>query len=105
MRRDGPEPPRARYPEAYRASESPNSLGSDWRQQQEEARFGVKRGRMAPLGQVIGEINRRAPGRQLDAGIEDIGGRPVYRVRWMTANGRRVDYIVDAATGAILGEH
>ncbi len=28
--------------------------------------------------------------------------RPIYRVRWMTHNGRRMDYLIDAATGAIL---
>ena len=27
---------------------------------------------------------------------------PIYRVRWMTRDGRRVDYLIDAATGAIL---
>jgi uncharacterized membrane protein YkoI len=26
----------------------------------------------------------------------------VYRVQWVTDQGRRVDYIVDAASGAIL---
>ena len=81
-----------------------NSLGADWREQQEEARQGVRHGQLAPLGRVIQGIGRRAPGRQLDTGIEYRGGRPVYRVRWVTAHGRRIDYIVDAATGAILGE-
>jgi hypothetical protein len=82
----------------------PNSLGADWRQQQEEARSGVGRGRFAPLGQVIEGIQRRAPGRQLDAGIEYDGGRAIYRVRWITLRGRRIDFLVDAASGAILGE-
>ena len=81
-----------------------NSLGADWREQQDEARQGVRHGQWAPLGRVIQGIGRRAPGRQLDTGIEYHAGRPVYRVRWVTAHGRRVDYIVDAATGAILGE-
>lgn len=82
----------------------PNSLGADWREQQEEARAGVRGGQMAPLGQVIEEIRRRSPGRQLDAGIELQGGREVYRVRWMDAHGQRSDYIVDAQTGAILSQ-
>jgi uncharacterized membrane protein YkoI len=80
----------------------PNSLGADWREQQDEARWGVRRGEMKPLGRVIEGIGRRTPGRQLDAGIEYEGGRAVYRVRWITTHGRRIDYIVDAATGAIL---
>jgi hypothetical protein len=88
-------PPRAR---------APNSLGADWRLQQEEARSGVRQGQFAPLGRVIAEIGRRAPGRQLDAGIEYDGGRAVYRVRWITLRGRRMDFLVDAASGAIIGE-
>jgi hypothetical protein len=82
----------------------PNSLGAGWREQQEEARFGVGRGRFAPLGQVIEGIQRRMPGRQLDSGIEYEGGRAIYRVRWITVHGRRIDFLVDAATGAILGQ-
>jgi hypothetical protein len=82
----------------------PNSLGADWRQQQEEARYGVRRGQFTPLGHVIESLQRRAPGRQLDAGIEYDGGRAIYRVRWITVHGRRIDFLVDAATGAILGE-
>jgi hypothetical protein len=94
-----------RYPPGYGFGGAPpriNSLGADWREQQDEARRGVRYGRMAPLGRVIETIRQRTPGRQLDAGIEYLGDRPVYRVRWVTVQGRRVDYLVDAATGAIL---
>jgi YebC/PmpR family DNA-binding regulatory protein len=41
----------------------------------------------------------------LDAGLEDHGGRPVYRVRWQAANGERIDFIVDARSGAIIGRN
>ncbi|HLZ84545.1 MAG TPA: PepSY domain-containing protein [Caulobacteraceae bacterium] len=58
--------------------------------------------RMASLGWVIESIQRRSPGRQLDADVGYMEGRPVYRVRWLTAHGRRMDYIVDAESGAIL---
>jgi hypothetical protein len=94
-------PPFAPYAAPY--TPRTNSLGADWREQQEEARQGVRQGQMAPLGRVIAGIRERTPGRQLDVGIEYLGARPVYRVRWMTAHGRRVDYIVDAGSGAILG--
>jgi hypothetical protein len=100
-----PMPYRLPPPGAYRPPPSVgNSLGANWREQQDEARQGVRVGQLAPLGRVIQEIGRRSPGRQLDTGIEYQGGRAIYRVRWVTANGRRVDYMVDAATGAILGE-
>ncbi|HEY2048819.1 MAG TPA: PepSY domain-containing protein [Caulobacteraceae bacterium] len=93
------------YPPGYAGpARRPNSLGPDWRQQQEEARFGVRHGHFAPLGRVIDSLERRSPGRQLDAGIEYDGGRPVYRVRWITNHGRRIDFLVDAVTGAVIGE-
>jgi uncharacterized membrane protein YkoI len=86
------DPPPGRY----------DSLGADWGAQQNEARRGVKQGRYTPLATVIAEINRRTPGYQLDAGLEEADGKPVYRVRWAASNGRRIDYIVDAVSGAIL---
>lgn len=82
-----------------------DSLGAGWRQQQDEVRQGVTQRRLAPLAQVIEQIRLRTPGRQLDAGLEYQGDRAVYRVRWMTTDGRRIDYIIDATTGAILSGH
>ena len=82
-----------------------NSLGEGWREQQNEAREGVRRGELRPLGGVLSELRRRQPGHELDVGMEqDPAGRPVYRVRWAAANGRRIDFIVDARTGAVLQE-
>jgi uncharacterized membrane protein YkoI len=65
-------------------------------------RQGVRRGRIIPLSRVIEQLNARSPGRQLDAGLEYQGDQPIYRVRWMTRDGRRVDYLINATTGAIL---
>lgn len=82
-----------------------NSLGEYYREQQDEAREGVRRGGYRTMGQVMQSIRQRTPGRPLDAGLEQWSdGRPVYRVRWGAADGRRVDYIIDARTGAILQE-
>lgn len=80
----------------------PDSLGADWRQQQDEARRGVRQGRMMPLEQVVGRLSRRTPGRLLDTGIETWGGQTVYRVRWQANDGRRIDYIVDAGNGSVI---
>ncbi len=99
----GPPPAYAPGP-IYAPPRRSNSLGADWGPQQEEARSGVRQGQFAPLSRVIEGLQRRTPGRQLDTGIEYDGGRPVYRVRWLTSRGRRVDFLVDAATGNILGE-
>jgi hypothetical protein len=67
-----------------------------------EAIPGLRAHRMAPLGGVIQSIQRLSPGRQLDAEVGYLGGRPVYRVLWVTVRGRRMDYVVDAETGAII---
>jgi hypothetical protein len=86
----------------YPSTGSAPAFGGQWRDQQEFLRQGVRQGQLAPLGRVIGSIRQRTPGRQLDAGLEYQGPRLVYRVRWMTEQGRRVDYIIDAETGAIV---
>ncbi len=91
--------------ERYAPRPRMNSLGEGWREQQDEARAGVRSGQFRPLSGVLSDLRRRQPGRQLDAGIEQgRDGRPVYRVRWAARNGQRIDYIVDARTGAILAE-
>jgi len=85
------------------AQERSDSLGADWRQQQGEARQKVKDGSHVSLEKVLETIRRRTPGRVLDAGLESgSDGKSVYRVRWAATDGRRIDFLVDAATGAIL---
>ena len=79
-----------------------DSLGAGWREQQDEARRGVQAGQYIPLARVLDIIRKQTPGRQLDAGLEQAGGRAVYRVRWAADGGRRIDYLVDAQSGAIL---
>jgi hypothetical protein len=92
-------------PRPYAYGPAPNSLGSGWRPQQEDARRGVRSGAMRPLGEVVANIQRTTRGRMLDAGVEPgPDGRPTYRVRWAAQGGRRIDFIVDAATGAIIGQ-
>ena len=84
---------------------SAGSLGADWRQQQDEVRELRRQRRLIPMGEIIEKIRRLNPGprsQQLDAGLEYQGDRPVYRVRWMTNDGRRIDYMVDAVTGQVL---
>jgi len=83
----------------------PNSLGAGWGQQQDEARQGVQEHRLMPLGQIIERLRRMNPGpssHSLDSGLERMGDKPIYRVRWMTNDGRVIDYIVDAVTGQVM---
>ncbi|MBV9995055.1 MAG: PepSY domain-containing protein [Caulobacteraceae bacterium] len=95
----------ALYAPALAQAPGGDSLGAGWREQQNEAREAVRQGRLAPLAVIINQIRQRTPGRQLDAGLEQWGDRQVYRIRWMTTDGRRIDYIADAVTGAILSDH
>jgi hypothetical protein len=118
--RGGPQPfrgaPMPMPPQPYRGEPQPfrgppagppgwqgDSLGAGWGPQQDEVRQGVRQRRFVPLGQAIESIRRRGPGRELDAGLEQFEGRPAYRVRWAAPDGRRIDYMVDAESGAILG--
>ena len=69
----------------------------------DDARQAVREGRRVSLREVLPQIERRTPGRLLDSYPETgPGGRPQYRVRWQSNNGQRIDYIVDAETGAII---
>jgi hypothetical protein len=86
----------------YNPPYQPRAALGGWREQQDVLRQGVRQGQLAPLGRVIGSIRQLTPGRQLDSHIEYLGPRMVYRVQWVTTQGRRMDYIVDAASGAIL---
>jgi uncharacterized membrane protein YkoI len=82
---------------------SPNSLGAGWRPDaQNQARDAVRRGENVPLARVLRELQRRTPGPAPGRGLEQQDGRTVYRVRWATTDGRRIDYIVDAQTGSVL---
>jgi peptidase YpeB-like protein len=95
----GVQPPRGG---PARPSWETDSLGAGWSPQQDQVRAGVNQRRYVPLGQAIDTIRRRSPGRELDAGLEQWDGRAAYRVRWAAPDGRRIDYMVDAESGAIL---
>ena len=81
------------------------SLGENWSPQQDQVRGLVRSGRAIPLSRATASVAKRIPGRLLDAGLEaGENGREVYRIRWAAADGRRMDVIVDAASGAVLHE-
>ena len=72
---------------------------------QDQARAAVRSGRQIPLARIIQTIQARSPGGQLlNASTGEQGGRPAYFVQWRQSNGRVVVFIVDAETGAMLGQ-
>jgi hypothetical protein len=61
-------------------------------------------GGQVPLSRVLAMIAQRTPGRPLNTTLGDSGGRPAYFVQWLMANGRVVVFIVDAESGAMIGQ-
>jgi uncharacterized membrane protein YkoI len=58
----------------------------------------AQRGQTISMEQAVAIIARRTPGRLLDASLAG----PNYRIVWITPDGRRIDFLVDASSGAIL---
>jgi len=74
------------------------------RSDQDAAREGVHNGRLLPLGEVLARIRARYRGEMIgSAQLQEISpGVSVYRIMWLTPEGRRLDIVVDARTGEIL---
>ena len=79
------------------------SLGAG-RADQDQARAAVKAGRQVPLSRVLANIAAHNPGRHLNTTMGESGGRPAYFVQWQMPGGRVKVFIVDAETGAMLGQ-
>ena len=71
---------------------------------QDQARAAVRAGKQIPLNRVIQQIAAKNRGQMLNASTGEQGGRPAYFVQWREANGHVVVFIVDAETGAMLGQ-
>lgn len=55
-----------------------------------------------PLSEIEAIIARQYPGHRLEAKLDQQDGKTVYRIAWSADPGRRIDFVVDAQTGAIL---
>jgi uncharacterized membrane protein YkoI len=64
----------------------------------------AKGGRQIPLAEVLQKISKSHKGRQLNTTMGDAGGRPAYFIQWQEPGGRVVILVVDAETGAMLGQ-
>lgn len=52
--------------------------------------------------QIEAIIQRMTPGRRVNISLERSDGRAIYVVRWQTNDGRRIDYVIDGNSGAVL---
>jgi uncharacterized membrane protein YkoI len=57
---------------------------------------------LVPLEQVIRNLRQRYSGDKLDARIVQRPGAVLYEVKWLTAEGRKLVIMVDAATGEVI---
>jgi uncharacterized membrane protein YkoI len=58
--------------------------------------------KVEPLGSVLKQIEKRYPGRALDAQLIERGDPPVYRVKWLGDDGKVREVTADARTGQIV---
>jgi uncharacterized membrane protein YkoI len=71
----------------------------------DRARDGVREGRLVPLEAILSNIARMYPGYHIDVdGPYPAGGHLVYRIKWLTPDGRVIIIIADAETGQILSQ-
>lgn len=66
--------------------------------------FVLVAGGQVPLSRVLAMIAQRTPGRPLNTTLGESGGRTAYFVQWLMSNGRVVVFVVDAESGAVMGQ-
>jgi uncharacterized membrane protein YkoI len=88
------------------ADDAPDVRVALMQQGRQEQQGGQQTVRLISLNQITAQIQRSTPGKLLDATPPDPSSpRPVYRIRWQADNGQRIDFVVDAQTGAILSRN
>ncbi len=73
------------------------------RDDQDRARDAVRGGQARPLAEIITGLQNICPGTFLGASLQRQGRGYLYRVQILRPSGRRITFLVDAATGAIVG--
>ena len=68
----------------------------------DEARDARNKGDVKPLSEIFRQLRRAHGGYQVDAELFNRNGQQVYIIDWVTENGRRVRFTIDAKTGRIL---
>ena len=76
--------------------------GGEHEEDHEAARRALEQGRALPLAEIRARVARRFPGEMIDVELERSGGRLVYELKVIGADGRLREVYVDATTGEIL---
>ncbi len=80
---------------------APGAWASDSRDH-ERARAAVQAGQVLPLPALLQRLQRTHPGQVLELELERDGGRWMYEVKLLQADGQLLKLDVDAATGQVL---
>ncbi len=69
-----------------------------------EARDAREEGKIVPLRKIFRELKREYGGYQLDAELfsRPSGDGSVYKIAWITEDGRTMRFVVDAQSGDII---
>ncbi|WP_058553448.1 PepSY domain-containing protein [Thiohalocapsa sp. ML1] len=70
----------------------------------DRARAALARGEVRPLAEILTVVHAAMPGDIVEVELEREHGRWVYELKVITPDGRRLEVLVDAATGTVL-EH
>jgi uncharacterized membrane protein YkoI len=83
-------------------AEAQRGYGQSW--DSDAARDAVRQGRHMPLRDVLRAVANQIPGSPRGQPVlqERGDGHAVYLLRWQTPDGRLLDLVVDAETGAVL---
>jgi len=57
-----------------------------------------------PLLGVVQRLERRVGGQMLDARVVDGDRGEMYVIKWLTEDGRKIEFLVDAKSGAVLDQ-
>lgn len=90
---------------AFGLVSAPAALAQDWMNQFSpgQARDSREQGRTVPLSQVFQSLKSQYGGYQLGADMIRRGdGTAVYEIDWITGDGRKAHFVVDAQSGRIL---
>lgn len=84
---------------------APAASAQDWMNQFSpgQARESVEKGRTVPLSQIFASLKKEYGGYQLGADLfRKDDGSAVYEIDWMTGDGRKAHFVVDAQSGRVL---
>ncbi len=80
-------------------------LAQGWGRDQDRARDGVRAGQLLPLEAVLSRVAGQLPPGSRHLAVDgpmERGGRWIYRIKWLTPDGRVLIVFADAETGQVL---